>query len=93
MAGEMTATAALLPQGLDGVAYACTSGATIIGPDRVEALVQMAHPGVPVTNPLSSVVAALGELGMSPDRDGDALRGRGDRADGARRWRRMASRR
>ena len=65
MAGEMTATAALLPQGLDGVAYACTSGATIIGPERVEALVQMAHPGVPVTNPLSSVVAALGELGMS----------------------------
>ena len=65
MTGEMTATAALLPQGLDAVGYACTSGATIIGAERVEALVQMAHPGVPVTNPLSAVIAALGEMGLS----------------------------
>ncbi|KZY38650.1 Asp/Glu racemase [Roseovarius sp. HI0049] len=64
MTGEMTATAALLPNGLDAVGYACTSGATIIGADRVEALVQMAHPGVPVTNPLSAAIAALGELGL-----------------------------
>ncbi len=65
MAGEMTATAALLPRGLNAVGYACTSGATIIGPERVAALVQMAHPGVPVTDPLSAVIAALGEMGLS----------------------------
>lgn len=62
MAGEMTATAALLPQGLDALAYACTSGATIIGPERVQQLVQEAHPGVPVTNPMSAVIAALNAL-------------------------------
>lgn len=65
MVGEMTATAGLLPRGLDAVAYGCTSGATVIGPGRVEALVQMAHPGVPVTNPLSAVIAAMKDLGLS----------------------------
>ncbi|MEQ9258093.1 MAG: aspartate/glutamate racemase family protein [Roseovarius sp.] len=65
MAGEMTATAGLLPRGLNAVAYGCTSGATIIGPERVEALVQMAHPGVPVTNPMSSVIAAIRAMGAS----------------------------
>lgn len=64
MAAEMTATAALLPQGLDVVGYACTSGATVIGPERVAALVQAAHPGVPVTDPLSAVIAALGDMGL-----------------------------
>lgn len=62
MAGEMTSTAARLPEGLDAVAYGCTSGATIIGPARVEALVQAAHPGVPVTNPMSATIAALHAL-------------------------------
>lgn len=64
MAGEMTATAALLPQGLNAVAYACTSGATVIGPERVAALVRMAHPGVAVTNPLSATIAALKEMAL-----------------------------
>jgi maleate isomerase len=63
MAGEMTGTAARLPHGLNAAAYACTSGATIIGPERVEALVQEAHPGVPVTNPMSATIAALNALG------------------------------
>lgn len=62
MAGAMTGTAALLPTGLDAIAYACTSGATVIGPGEVERLVQKAHPGVPVTNPMSAVIAALKAL-------------------------------
>ncbi len=59
MADGMTDTAALLPQGVKAIAYACTSGATVIGPREVERLVQMAHPSIPVTNPMTSVIEAL----------------------------------
>jgi len=65
MAERMTATAALLPPGLGAVGYACTSGATVIGPERVAALVRAAHPGVPVTDPMSAVIAALQTLGAA----------------------------
>jgi maleate isomerase len=64
MVPELTRTAALLPQGLAAVGYGCTSGATIIGPGEVAARVGEAHPGVPVTNPLSGVLAALAALGV-----------------------------
>jgi len=64
MADEMTGTAARLPDGLRAVAYACTSGATVIGPGRVQNLVQVAHGEVPVTNPMSSIIAGLGMLGV-----------------------------
>jgi maleate isomerase len=62
MAQDMPQTAALLPQGMKAIAYACTSGATIIGPEKVQALVREHHPGVPVSNPISAVIAALGAL-------------------------------
>lgn len=62
MAGSMTQCAAQLPEGLDAVAYGCTSGAVVIGPQEVARLVQVAHPGVPVTNPISAVSAALKSL-------------------------------
>ena len=62
MAARMTESARLLPQGLDAVAYGCTSGATVIGPDRVAALIREAHPGVPVTDPMSAVIKALRAL-------------------------------
>ena len=65
MAPEMTRTAALLPRNLGAVAYACTSGATIIGSDEVARLVQLAHPGTPVTNPLRAVITALHARGVS----------------------------
>lgn len=61
----MPASAALLPEGLCAVGYACTSGATVIGPGRVADLVHEAHPGVPVTDPLSATVTALHALGAS----------------------------
>ena len=64
MAGEMTASAALLPASvLRAVGYGCTSGATVIGPERVASLVGAALPGVPVTEPLSAVIAGLRALG------------------------------
>lgn len=62
MEAEMPQTAAQLPLGLDAIGYACTSGATVIGPERVESLVQSVHPGTPVTNPMTSVVRALYHL-------------------------------
>ncbi|MDZ7708866.1 MAG: aspartate/glutamate racemase family protein [Roseovarius sp.] len=65
MAPELTRTAALLPPGLGAVGYGCTSGATVIGPEEVARRVNEAHPGVPVTNPLSAVIAALRALGVA----------------------------
>ncbi|PIE12534.1 MAG: Asp/Glu racemase [Rhodobacterales bacterium] len=59
MAGHMTQTAALLPEGLDVVGYGCTSGATIIGPERVEDLVKQGCGAARVTNPLTAVIEAL----------------------------------
>jgi maleate isomerase len=64
MAPELTRAAALLPPGLRAVGYGCTSGATVIGPAEVAARVAEAHPGTPVTDPLSAVIAALGALGV-----------------------------
>lgn len=63
MAPEMTRSAALLPRGLSVLGYGCTSASAIIGPDEVTRRVQEAHPGTPVTNPLSGVIAALRALG------------------------------
>ncbi len=63
MEGQMTSTAARLPQGLAAVGYGCTSGATVIGSDRVAELVNVAHPGVPVTDPARAIMAALHHLG------------------------------
>jgi len=63
MEAQMTTTAGRLPQGLAAVGYGCTSGATVIGSDRVANLVNAAHPGVPVTDPARAVMAALHHLG------------------------------
>jgi maleate isomerase len=37
----------------------------VIGPKRVEALVREAHPGIPVTNPVTGSLAAFRALGVS----------------------------
>ena len=65
MKSQLTGSAALLPgeRPLDVIAYACTSGATVIGSDAVAAAVQLAHPGAEVTNPARAVLAALDQLG------------------------------
>ncbi len=44
------------------VAYACTSGATVIGEAEVAAAVRRALPNVAVTNPLTAVKARLNDL-------------------------------
>lgn len=66
MGGRMTASAALLPRvaGFRAIGYGCTSGATVLGEDQVRELVQIAHPGVPVTNPLTALKAACQALNI-----------------------------
>lgn len=63
MEAAMPTAAALLPAGLDVIAYACTSGATIIGPDKVQEQIRSVHADVEVTNPISAVLAAMEALG------------------------------
>lgn len=65
MEAALPETAQLLPRNQDVIAYACTSGATIIGPDVVTSLIQGAHPNVRVTNPITAVVAACRALNVS----------------------------
>lgn len=63
MEALMTASAELLPEDLDAIGYGCTSASVVIGPDAVAAQMHKAQAGVPVTNPISAVVAALEALG------------------------------
>lgn len=67
MKARLTDTAALLPgtRPLDVIAYACTSGATVIGSDQVAGAIQATHPGARVTDPARAAVAALAHLGVS----------------------------
>jgi len=66
MEAELPAAVRLLPPGLpfDAVAYACTSGATVIGEARVAAAIHEVLPCVAVSNPLSAAKAALRALGL-----------------------------
>ncbi|MGB1236353.1 MAG: maleate cis-trans isomerase family protein, partial [Planktomarina sp.] len=66
MARDLPDAAALLPKqfGFDAIAYACTSGATMIGESAVAELVQRHHPDVQVTNPLTAAKAAMEALGI-----------------------------
>ncbi len=62
MEARLADAVALLPQGMRGVGYACTSASVFIGPEAVAARVRSVHPGVAVSNPLSAVVQALAAL-------------------------------
>ena len=66
MSTNLPQAAALLPPsfGFDVIGYACTSGSTMIGEDRVTALIQGVHSNVKVTNPLSATKAAMSTLGL-----------------------------
>ncbi len=66
MERELPRAAGLLPNtgALDVVAYACTSGATVIGQDNVATAIRTAHPEAATTDPLSAVIAACRHLGV-----------------------------
>lgn len=67
MERDLPAAAALLSPAIpfDAIGYGCTSGATLIGRDRVAALIGDAHPAVRTTDPISAVMAACRALGVT----------------------------
>ena len=64
MEARIPEAAGLLPavMGFNVIGYGCTSAATLIGEERVEAALHRAHPDVPNTNPISAVLAAMKAL-------------------------------
>ncbi|MDC1223846.1 Asp/Glu racemase, partial [Ascidiaceihabitans sp.] len=66
MEEELPIAAGLLPEYLElnAIGYACTSGATIIGEDRVKAIMKESHPDIPSSNPMTAAKAALKALGV-----------------------------
>jgi maleate isomerase len=66
MAVELPRIAALLPPsiGFDAIGYACTSGATMIGEERVDQIIRRVHPEAKTSNPITACKAAFGALGL-----------------------------
>ena len=57
-------TRLILPElPLDVVAFGCTSGSMVIGPERVRERIREARPGIATTTPVEAVDAALAALG------------------------------
>lgn len=67
MEAELPRAASLLPDEhpFDVIAYACTSGATSIGSERVDAAIREGANTAHTTNPLDAVIAATAALGVS----------------------------
>lgn len=65
MRGDIArAAAGLLPgRGVDVAAYACTSGAAVIGAENIRREMQKAHPHAPLTTPMEAAGAAFAKLG------------------------------
>jgi maleate isomerase len=67
MAGELTASARLLPGPREYavVGYGCTSGTAVIGPDRIAEIVRAGCRTRAVTDPLTATIAACRAKGIS----------------------------
>lgn len=61
MEARIPQSAGMLPEGANynAVAYACTSGATTIGPKKVAEAIHTVIPDVPVTDPITASIARL----------------------------------
>jgi maleate isomerase len=66
MENHLPAAAGLFPRGVafGAVGYGCTSGTSVIGPERVAALVGAGCETAAVTEPVSALVAACATLGV-----------------------------
>lgn len=66
MEAALPHSASLLPGAtpLDVVAYACTSGATVIGTGKIAALIRGQHPEAATTDPITATIAACAHLGV-----------------------------
>lgn len=67
MQARLPVAAGLLPPdfGFAAIGYGCTSAATLIGEAGVTEAIQMAHPGMACTNPISAAVDAFDALGTA----------------------------
>jgi len=66
MSDRVPGTVGLLPDvDFDVIGFACTSGALVIGEDRIAERVHEVLPDVQVTDPVTAARAALGALGIS----------------------------
>ena len=68
---DLPAAVSLFPSArkFDVIGYGCTSGATIIGAERISELIRTIHPDAKTTNPISAVMAAfkhldIGKIGL-----------------------------
>ncbi len=66
METDLPVAAGLLPVSFDfdAIGYCCTSGATMIGEDRVDQILRAAHPKANTSNPITACKAALRALGL-----------------------------
>lgn len=65
MEGDISKTVSLLPDvKFNVIGFGCTSGALVIGRERIEERVRSVIPGVSVTDPLTAGVAAMKALGV-----------------------------
>lgn len=64
---DVPATAGRMPRGLrfDVVGFGCTSGASVIGPERVAEAVREGCEAAAVTDPLTALIAACRHLGVT----------------------------
>jgi maleate isomerase len=64
MEAALPMAVSLLPScKLDVIGYGCTSGATMIGPGRVAAIIREVHPEAQTSDPVSATIAACRKLG------------------------------
>jgi maleate isomerase len=65
MEKDISGAAALIRPGerIDSMAFACTSGALVIGDDAVTARIRVARPDIPCTTPMEAAIAGLKALG------------------------------
>ena len=66
MEHRLTGAASLFPEGarFDAIGYGCTSGAVMIGPERVRALIGGVCRTGAITDPFSAALAAIRALGL-----------------------------
>ena len=67
MEAQLPASLALFSRHIDFdvIGYGCTSGATVIGSDKIEKIVHAQFPDAAVTDPIRSVIAACRALGVA----------------------------
>lgn len=66
MESDLPHTASLLPTSFafNAIGYACTSGATLIGEDRVDQIIRQIHPNAKTSNPITACKKALTALNV-----------------------------